>query len=435
MLRIRQHRPLADGERGGGASAAQVRLSAHVIEEPPGASCTLRSTSVKVHRGSWSVLTRLVPVLASLPGAATGACGDPGLHDPISGDSAGRAAEGVWIPHATAAPADRGEPAHLTETIVQATDTRAPLARREPGRRHSPDFARHQGQAAGQPGRGGDLAVIGTTLQIVGGSPAEGGRRARGRAGARRRGWEWQTRRPALRAASLLRVTSTDYVPDCSTGAAARAAGGRTASHLPGGRCGRPPVCRCELRRRCCPRSGAMCSAARPRPPSPRKCCRCCATLRRPHRPLANWTPGEASSAQLFKVIGAYLPPAGQDSSPRRCGEPEPPHRGTLPGPQWPVDIQRRRRHSIFRYASSARIGFRSSSRFLRTDAASKAAARRSMRPRRSKLERDIVAAGTIERRRQIVAGRAGEYLENRHRQALTRFCQIFRSKEIVMIA
>ena len=65
---------------------------------------------------------------------------------------------------------------------------------------------------------------------------------------------------------------------------------------------------------------------------------------------LANWTP-EGFIGQLFKVIGAYLPPPAGLKSPALWGTE--PHIVELFGPQ-AVDIRCVRKHFNFRYSSSA---------------------------------------------------------------------------------
>jgi hypothetical protein len=65
---------------------------------------------------------------------------------------------------------------------------------------------------------------------------------------------------------------------------------------------------------------------------------------------LANWTP-EGFIGQLFKVIGAYLPPPAGLKAPSLWGTE--PHIVELFGPQ-AADIRCVRKHFNFRYASSA---------------------------------------------------------------------------------
>ena len=65
---------------------------------------------------------------------------------------------------------------------------------------------------------------------------------------------------------------------------------------------------------------------------------------------LANWKP-EGFIGQLFKVIGAYLPPQSGLKSPALWGTE--PHIVELFGPQ-AADIRCTRKHFNFRYASSA---------------------------------------------------------------------------------
>ena len=65
---------------------------------------------------------------------------------------------------------------------------------------------------------------------------------------------------------------------------------------------------------------------------------------------LANWTP-EGFIGQLFKVIGAYLPPPAGLKSPALWGTE--PHIVELFGPQ-AADIRCTRKHFNFRYASAA---------------------------------------------------------------------------------
>jgi hypothetical protein len=65
---------------------------------------------------------------------------------------------------------------------------------------------------------------------------------------------------------------------------------------------------------------------------------------------LANWTP-EGFIGQLFKVVGAYLPPPAGIKSPALWGTE--PHIVELFGPQ-AMDIRCVRKHFNFRYRSSA---------------------------------------------------------------------------------
>jgi SAM-dependent methyltransferase len=120
---------------------------------------------------------------------------------------------------------------------------------------------------------------------------------------------------------------------------------------------------------------------------------------------LANWTP-EGFIGQLFKVVGAYVPPPAGLKSPALWGTE--PHMVELFGPQ-AADIRCVRKHFNFRYSSSAHWiqVFRdfygpTHKAFAALDAAAQAA-----------LERDIIAL--LERLN--VAGKSslvvpGEYLE-----------------------
>ena len=244
----------------------------------------------------------------------------------------------------------------------------------------------------------GDFAVIGTTLQIVGESLAEA---VDVRAGERVLDVAAGNGNATLAAARrFAQVTSTDYVPSLLEKGAARAAAEglqvafqvADAEDLPFGD-GSFDVVLSTF--------GAMFTPDHTRPA--REMLR---VLRDGGRiGLANWTP-EGFIGQLFKVIGAYLPPPVGLKSPALWGTE--PHIVGLFGPQ-AVDIRCVRKHFNFRYLSSAHWIqiFRdfygpTHKAFAALDAAAQAA-----------LERDIVAL--LERLN--VAGRSSlivpsEYLE-----------------------
>jgi SAM-dependent methyltransferase len=244
----------------------------------------------------------------------------------------------------------------------------------------------------------GDFAVIGTTLQIVGESLAEA---VDLRAGERVLDVAAGNGNATLAAARrFAQVTSTDYVPALLEKGAARAAAEgldvafqvADAEYLPFGDASFDVVLSTF---------GAMFTPDHTRPA--REMLR---VLRGGGRiGLANWTP-EGFIGQLFKVVGAYLPPPAGLKSPALWGTE--PHIVELFGPR-AVDIHCVRKHFNFRYLSSAHWIqiFRdfygpTHKAFAALDAAKQAA-----------LERDIVAL--LERLN--VAGRSSlvvpsEYLE-----------------------
>jgi SAM-dependent methyltransferase len=277
---------------------------------------------------------------------------------------------------------------------MHATNTRAVARELSPTQ---PDFsaikAKQQATWAS-----GDFAVIGTTLQIVGESLAEA---VDVRAGERVLDVAAGNGNATLAAARrFAKVTSTDYVPALLEKGAARAAAEglqvvfqvADAEDLPFGDASFDVVLSTF---------GAMFTPDHTRPA--REMLR---VLRDGGRiGLANWTP-EGFVGQLFKVIGAYLPPPAGLKSPALWGTE--PHIVELFGPQ-AVDIRCARKHFNFRYASSAHWIqiFRdfygpTHKAFAALDAAT-----------RPLLERDIVAL--LERHN--VAGSSalvvpGEYLE-----------------------
>jgi len=189
----------------------------------------------------------------------------------------------------------------------------------------------------------GDFAVIGTTLQIVGESLAEA---ADVRAGDRVLDVAAGNGNATLAAARrFAQVTSTDYVPALLDKGAKRAkAEGlevefrvADAEELPFDD-GSFDVVLSTF--------GAMVTPDHTRPA--REMLR---VIRSGGRiGLANWTP-EGFIGQLFKVIGAYLPPPAGLKSPALWGTE--PHIVELFGPQ-AADIRTARRHFNFRYRSAA---------------------------------------------------------------------------------
>src|SRR5512143_572063 len=186
----------------------------------------------------------------------------------------------------------------------------------------------------------GDFAVIGTTLQIVGESLAEA---INVRAGERVLDVAAGNGNATLAAARrFAQVTSTDYVPALLDKGAARAAAEglqvafqfADAEDLPFGD-GSFDVVLSTF--------GAMFTPDHTRPA--REMLR---VLRDGGRiGLANWTP-EGFIGQLFKVVGAYLPPPAGLRSPALWGTE--PHIVELFGPQ-AADIRCVRKHFNFRYA------------------------------------------------------------------------------------
>jgi ubiquinone/menaquinone biosynthesis C-methylase UbiE len=189
----------------------------------------------------------------------------------------------------------------------------------------------------------GDFAVIGTTLQIVGESLAEA---IDVRAGERVLDVAAGNGNASLAAAHrFAQVTSTDYVPSLLEKGAARAqAEGlqidfqvADAEDLPFGD-GSFDVVLSTF--------GVMFTPDHTRPA--REMLR---VVRNGGRiGLANWTP-EGFIGQLFKVIGAYLPPPAGLKSPALWGTE--PHIVQLFGAQ-AMDIRCTRKHFNFRYRSSA---------------------------------------------------------------------------------
>ena len=222
---------------------------------------------------------------------------------------------------------------------MHATDTCA-LPRELPPTQ--PDFAAIKAKQQAT-WASGDFAVIGTTLQIVGESLAEA---VDVRAGERVLDVAAGNGNATLAAARrFAQVTSTDYVPSLlEKGAARAAAEGLTvafqvadAEDLPFGDASFDVVLSTF---------GAMFTPDHTRPA--REMLR---VLRDGGRiGLANWTP-EGFIGQLFKVIGAYLPPPVGLKSPALWGTE--PHIVELFGPH-SVDIRCVRKHFNFRYASSA---------------------------------------------------------------------------------
>jgi len=222
---------------------------------------------------------------------------------------------------------------------MHATDTRAPARELAPTQ---PDFAaiKAKQQATWE---SGDFAVIGTTLQIVGESLAEAvdvlaneqvldvaaGNGNATLAAARR----------------FAQVTSTDYVPALLEKGAARVAAeglqvafqAADAEDLPFADASFDVVLSTF---------GAMFT-----PDHTRTASEMLRVVRDGGRiGLANWTP-EGFIGQLFKVIGAYLPPPAGLKSPALWGTE--PHIVALFGPL-AADIRCVRKHFNFRYASSA---------------------------------------------------------------------------------
>jgi SAM-dependent methyltransferase len=189
----------------------------------------------------------------------------------------------------------------------------------------------------------GDFAVIGTTLQIVGETLAEA---VDVRAGERVLDVAAGNGNATLAAARrFAQVTSTDYVPALLEKGAARAAAeglqvvfqAADAEDLPFADASFDVVLSTF---------GAMFTPEHTRPA--REMLR---VVRNGGRiGLANWTP-EGFIGQLFKVIGAYVPPPVGLKSPALWGTE--PHIVELFGPQ-AADIRCARRHFNFRYTSTA---------------------------------------------------------------------------------
>ena len=189
----------------------------------------------------------------------------------------------------------------------------------------------------------GDFAVIGTTLQIVGELLAEA---ADVRAGERVLDVAAGNGNATLAAARrFAAVTSTDYVPELLEKGAARASAEgldvefryADAEDLPFTN-GTFDVVLSTF--------GAMFTPDHTRPA--REMLR---VVRSGGRiGLANWTP-EGFIGQLFKVVGAYLPPPAGLKSPALWGTE--PHIVELFGAQ-AIDIRTERRHFNFRYRNAA---------------------------------------------------------------------------------
>jgi SAM-dependent methyltransferase len=189
----------------------------------------------------------------------------------------------------------------------------------------------------------GDFAVIGNTLQIVGETLCEA---VDVRAGERVLDVAAGNGNASLAAAHrFARVTSSDYVPALLEKGAARAAAEgleivfqvADAENLPFGEASFDVVLSTF---------GAMFTPDHTRPAT---------EMLRVLRPggrigLANWTP-EGFIGQLFKVIGAYLPPPAGLKSPALWGTE--PHIVELFGPQ-AADIRCVRKIFNFRYESAA---------------------------------------------------------------------------------
>ena len=222
---------------------------------------------------------------------------------------------------------------------MPATDTLA-LTRELPSTQ--PDFAAIKAKQQAT-WASGDFAVIGTTLQIVGELLAEA---VDVRAGERVLDVAAGNGNATLAAARrFARVTSTDYVPSLLEKGAARAKaeGVQVAfqvadvEDLPFDDASFDVVLSTF---------GAMFTPEHIRPA--REMLR---VLQDGGRiGLANWTP-EGFIGQLFKVIGAYLPPPAGLKSPALWGTE--PHIVELFGPQ-AADIRCVRKHFNFRYSSSA---------------------------------------------------------------------------------
>ena len=189
----------------------------------------------------------------------------------------------------------------------------------------------------------GDFAVIGTTLQIVGESLAEA---ADVRAGERVLDVAAGNGNATLAAARrFAAVTSTDYVPELLEKGAARAAAEgldvqfrhADAEDLPFDD-GTFDVVLSTF--------GAMFTPEHTRPAG-----EMLRVVRSGGRiGLANWTP-EGFIGQLFKIVGAYLPPPAGLKSPALWGTE--PHIVELFGTQ-ATDIRTERKHFNFRYRSAA---------------------------------------------------------------------------------
>jgi ubiquinone/menaquinone biosynthesis C-methylase UbiE len=223
--------------------------------------------------------------------------------------------------------------------IMPATNVRA--ATQEPVV-PQPDFATIKAKQQAT-WASGDFAVIGTTLQIVGESLAEA---IDVRAGERVLDVAAGNGNATLAAARrFAQVTSTDYVPALLEKGQARAdAEGLTvrfevadAEDLPFQDASFDVVLSTF---------GAMFTPDHARPA--REMLRLVRSGGRIG--LANWTP-EGFIGQLFKVIGAYLPPPAGLKSPALWGTE--PHIVTLFGSQ-AADIRCVRKHFNFRYRSSA---------------------------------------------------------------------------------
>jgi SAM-dependent methyltransferase len=234
--------------------------------------------------------------------------------------------------------ADRGD-ATTSGAIMSATQAGAVA---QPIQQARPDFSaiKAKQQATWS---SGDFAVIGTTLQIVGETLCEA---VDVRANERVLDVAAGNGNATLAAAHrFARVTSTDYVPSLLDKGAARAkAEGldiafqvADAENLPFAD-GSFDVVLSTF--------GAMFTPEHKRPAN-----EMLRVVRSGGRiGLANWTP-EGFIGQLFKVIGAYLPPPAGLKSPALWGTE--PHIVELFGPQ-ATDIKCARKSFKFRYASSA---------------------------------------------------------------------------------
>jgi ubiquinone/menaquinone biosynthesis C-methylase UbiE len=189
----------------------------------------------------------------------------------------------------------------------------------------------------------GDFAVIGTTLQIVGESLAEA---VDIRAGERVLDVAAGNGNATLAAARrFAHVTSTDYVPALLEKSAARAKAEGLAVAYQVADAEELPFDR-ESFDVVLSTFGAMFTPQHERPAD-----EMLRVVRSGGRiGLANWTP-EGFIGQLFKVVGAYLPPPVGLKSPALWGTE--PHIVTLFGAQ-AADIKSARKNFNFRYLSTA---------------------------------------------------------------------------------
>jgi SAM-dependent methyltransferase len=189
----------------------------------------------------------------------------------------------------------------------------------------------------------GDFAVIGTTLQIVGELLAEA---ADIRAGERVLDVAAGNGNATLAAARrFARVTSTDYVPHLLEKGAARAKAEGLEVRFEVADAEALPYADASF-------DVALSTFGAMFTPQHGKTAReLLRVVRRGGRiGLANWTP-EGFIGQLFRVIGAYVPPPAGMQSPALWGAE--PHIVELFGPQ-ASDIRCVRRHFNFRYRSAA---------------------------------------------------------------------------------